>query len=218
MEVLKNKKHYSFHILLLTRLLLERPLFWYHLSVIEFIDLKNKHHVKLIKDVIAYPLKINRDDSGVLVETLRNDLEIYGQDREFVMQYFSVTDSGVARDEDVWHYHPNQEDRFVVAYGEIITAVADSRENSETFGLLNLFHMQADRDPYILLIPKKTLHGFMVVSKTPAVLLNFPTALYNTEEEGRVPYSEAQAKMPDGTPFSWDFVRRNLPQDLIVKM
>lgn len=185
----------------------------------EFISLKNEKTSNIIKDVLLYPLKINKDESGVLVETLRKDWpEIYGPDREFFMQYYSVTPSNAARDENVWHYHPNQEDRFVVAYGEIITAVADSRENSETFGLLNLFHMQADRDPYILLIPKKTLHGFMVVSKTPAVLLNFPTALYNTEEEGRVPYSEAQAKMPDGTPFSWDIVRRNLPQDLIVKI
>ena len=177
----------------------------------EFISLKNKDTSRIVKDVLLYPLKINKDESGVLVETLRRDWkDIYGKGREFAMQYFSVTDSDVARDENIWHYHPTaQEDRFLVAYGEIITAVADSREDSETFGLLNLFHMQADQDPYILLIPKKTLHGFMVVSKTPAVLLNFPTALYNTQEEGRVPYEEAKIKLPKGEMFSWDLVRKN---------
>jgi len=177
--------------------------------MIELISLRNKEKLKLIKDVLLYPLKVNRDDSGTLVETLRKDwLDIYGKDREFFMQYYSVTQPGIARDEDVWHYHPNQEDRFIVAYGEIITAVADSRENSETFGLLNLFHMQADQDPCILLIPKKTLHGFMVVSKTPAVLLNFPTALYDPQEESRIPYSNAQIKFPDGSLFNWEDVRK----------
>lgn len=178
--------------------------------MIEFITLVNKDKVILIKDVLLYPLKINKDKSGILVETLRKDWpQIYGKDREFSMQYYSVTAPGVARDEDVWHYHPTvQEDRFLVAYGEIVVAVVDNREDSKTRGVLNLFHMKADTDPYILLIPKKTLHGFMVVSKTPAVLLNFPTALYNPKEEGRIPYEKAKVKFPNGSLFSWELVRK----------
>ena len=189
---------------------MDRTLFWYDLSMVELIDLKNKENAKIIKDIVIYPLKVNRDESGVLVETLRRDWkDIYGKGREFAMQYFSVTDSGVARDENIWHYHPtNQEDRFIVAYGEIITAVADNREKSPTKGLLNLFHMQANQDPYILLIPKKTLHGFMVVSKTPAVLLNFPTNLYDPQEENRIPYSDAKIKFSDGSMFNWEDVRK----------
>lgn len=176
----------------------------------EFITLKNKDNTELIKDVLLYPLKVNKDESGILVETLRKDWKnIYGDGREFSMQYFSVTDPGVARDEKVWHLHPNyQEDRFLVARGEIVTAVADQREGSPTKGLLNLFYMSAYEEPYIVLIPKNTLHGFMVVSKEPAVLLNFPTGLYNLKEEGRVPYEQAKVKVADGTSFSWDLVRR----------
>lgn len=176
----------------------------------EFISLKNEKTSNIIKDVLLYPLKINKDESGILVETLRKDWPlIYERDREFSMQYFSVTQPGIARDENVWHYHPTyQEDRFIVAQGEIITAVADSRKDSGTFGLLNLFHMKADQDPYILLIPKKTLHGFIVVSKTPAVLLNFPTALYSPQEEGRISYSNAQIKFPDGSLFKWGDIRK----------
>lgn len=177
---------------------------------IELINLSNKNNKKLIKDILLYPLKVNRDESGILVETLRKDWsEIYGEEREFSMQYFSVTNPGVARDEDLWHYHPTvQEDRFLVAYGEIITAVVDNRDESETKGLLNLFRMSADNDPYILLIPKRTLHGFMVVSKTPAVLLNFPTALYSSKEEGRISHKEAKVKLPDGSDFTWESVRK----------
>lgn len=179
----------------------------------DFITLENKDSHTLIQDVLLHPLKVNQDESGILVETLRKDWkEIYGPGREFSMQYFSVTKSGVARDESVWHLHPTyQEDRFLVARGEIVTAVADNREGSKTFGQLNLFHMKAYENPYIILIPKNTLHGFMVVSKEDAVLLNFPTGLYNPEEEGRVPYEKVNIKTADGNLFSWDRVRKEFP-------
>lgn len=176
----------------------------------EFINILNKDKFTLVKDVIMHPLRINKDESGILVETLRTDWsDIYGKDREFAMQYYSITPSGAARDEKVWHYHPTvQEDRFLVIQGAIIVAVADQRVNSATKGLLNLFTMKSDEDPYILLIPKETLHGFLVISKEPAILLNFPTALYNPKEEGRVSYEEAKIKLPKGEMFSWDLVRK----------
>ena len=175
----------------------------------EFITLANKDSANLVKDVLMYPLKVNRDESGILVETLRSDWkEIYGKNREFAMQYFSVTESGIARDEAVWHYHPQQEDRFLVAQGEVVAAVADNRQNSKTFGILNLFHMKADTDPYMLLIPKETLHGFLVVSHTSAVLLNFPTLLYSLNEEQRLSYEKAQIKNSEGYLFAWDQVRK----------
>lgn len=184
----------------------------------EFITLKNKDNSKLVEGVLMYPLKINQDESGgILVETLRKDWkEIYSEKRQFFMQYYSTTDSGIARDENVWHYHPNyQEDRFLLVQGEIVAAVADIREKSKTKGLLNLFYMRANSDPYILLIPKGTLHGFLVVSKEPAILLNYPTGLYNPKEEGRVPYNKALVKTNDGSIFSWDLVRQNNPSSSI---
>lgn len=177
----------------------------------DFITLQNKDSLPLIKDIIIRPLKINKDESGVLVETLRKDWEdVYGEGREFSMQYYSKTPSGIARDEAVWHYHPTiQDDRFLVISGAIVTAVADYRKESETYGLLNLFYMKGDESPYLLLIPRQTLHGFMVVSSEDAILLNFPTGLYNPSEEGRIPYEEANIKLSDGSLFSWDFVREN---------
>lgn len=179
----------------------------------DFITLENKNKSRLIEDLMMYPLKINRDASGVLVETLRVDWKgIYGPGREFAMQYYSVTENGVARDENVWHYHTDQEDRFLVAYGGIIAAVADNREGSPTNRLLNLFYMKADHDPYILLIPKKTLHGFMAVSSGSAVLLNFPTRLYNSKDEVRISYSKALIKLPNGDLFSWKEVRKEFPE------
>jgi dTDP-4-dehydrorhamnose 3,5-epimerase len=137
--------------------------------------------------------------------------DVCGEGREFFMQYYSETSSGLARDENVWHYHPTvQDDRFSVVKGEIVVAIGDNRDDSETKGLVNLFHIKARENPYMVLIPRRTLHGFMVVSKEPAILINFPTGFYNPNEEGRIPYADAQMKMPDGTPFSWDLVRKEL--------
>lgn len=172
------------------------------------ITLKNKNNIELIKDVILHPLKINKDKTGILVEALRSDWQdIYGPGREFKMQYYSITNGGIARDEDLWHYHLYQEDRFLVVQGEIVVAISDNREGSGTKGKLNLFHMQADKDPYILLVPKETLHAFVVVSRSPAILLNYPTRLYNPKDEGREPHSKAQVRFPDNKLFSWNKVR-----------
>lgn len=182
----------------------------------ELITLANKDNIKIINDVVIHPYKINKDDSGILVETLRKDwTDIYGDGKEFFMQYYSETPSGVARDNDVWHYHPTiQDDRFSVVKGEIVVAIADNREGSSTYGLLNLFYINSKENPYIVLIPRKTLHGFMVVSKESAILINFPTGLYNPQEEGRIPYEKAQVKLSDGTIFNWDLVRKEFKLEL----
>jgi len=63
----------------------------------------------------------------------------------------------------------------------------------------------------MVLIPRRTLHGFMVVSKEPAILINFPTGLYNPQEEGRVPHEQAQIKTDGGEIFNWDLVRKEFP-------
>lgn len=174
----------------------------------ELITLDNVNSARLINGVVIHPYKVNKDASGILVETLRRDWgDIYGKGREFFMQYFSETPAGIARDENVWHYHPTvQDDRFSVVKGDIVVAIADNREDSATKGLLNLFHITKE-NPYLLLIPRQTLHGFMVVSKESAILINFPTGLYNPSEEGRIPYSEANIKTSEGEPFSWNLVR-----------
>ncbi len=175
----------------------------------EFINLKNKDKFRLVKDVLLHPLKVNKDNTGVLVETLRSDWkEIYGEGREFYMQYFSITPPAVARDENIWHFHVKQEDRFLVIQGEVIVAIADNRKDSETKGIINLFYMQSQIDPYILLIPREVLHGFMVVSKTDGILLNFPTQLYDPNDEIRVPYNEVLVKLDDGADFTWEKVRK----------
>lgn len=180
--------------------------------MLDFITLNNLNKFELIKDTVIRPLKINKDETGILVETLRVDWsDVYGDKQPFAMQYYSETKSSVARDEKLWHFHPGgQQDRFEVITGSIVVAIGDIREDSPTKGLLNLFYMDSVIDPYLIVIPKRTLHAFMVTSKTPAVLLNFPTRLYDLKEEMRIPFSEANMKVSNGKLFNWNLVRLEL--------
>lgn len=143
----------------------------------------------LIDGVIIRKITVHNDESGMLFETLRSDWgDVLSSDIPFAMQYMSVTPSSVARDEDKWHIHKFQKDRFICASGKIVTAIYDPRENSKTKGKLNLFVMspQKENEMFMVVIPENTYHGFMVVSKEPGYLLNFPTQLYNPQDEGRV--------------------------------
>lgn len=175
----------------------------------EFITLKNYKNVAIIQDVIIRPLKINHDNSNRLIETLRIDWpDVYGRGKEFFMQYCSIVPSGIAKDENAWHFHNLQEDRITIVSGEIVLTVVDTRSSSKTNGVINLFHMTSKTNPFMVVVPRKTLHGLVVVSKEKAVLLNFPTALYNSKDNKNIPFSEANVVLPNGMPFAWNDVRK----------
>ncbi len=144
----------------------------------------------LIEGIVVRKLIVHKDESGTLFETLRSDWsDVYNSaDLKFAMQYMSVTPSGMVRDEHEWHVHQFQKDRFICAAGRIVVAVFDPRNDSKTFGKLNLFLMgpAIEEEMYLLVIPEKTYHGFAVISSDPAYLLNFPTNLYDGSDEGRV--------------------------------
>ena len=152
-----------------------------------YINLSNQKDI--IDGVIIRKLTVHKDPTGTLVETLRSDWSdvFNSHDMAFAMQYMSVTPSGVARDEEVWHVHKFQKDRFICVLGRVVTAVFDPRKDSKTTGKLNLFVMGPGKEDemYMLLIPENTYHGFMAISKEPAYLLNFPTQIYNPNDEGR---------------------------------
>lgn len=157
-----------------------------------YLDLNNQKD--LIEGVVLRKLVIHKDKSGVLVETLRRDWNDVFDDKElnFAMQYISVTPSGEIRDRDKWHVHKKQKDRFICVSGKIVTALYDPRKESKTKGQTNLFLMGPEKqdEMYLMVIPEDVHHGFMVVSKEPGYLLNFPTQLYAGEDEGRVENSQ----------------------------
>ena len=157
-----------------------------------YLDLNNQKD--LIEGVILRKLVIHKDGSGTLVETLRRDWNDVFDEKElnFAMQYISVTPPGEIRDSDKWHVHKSQKDRFICVSGKIVTALYDPREGSKTKNALNLFLMGPEKKEEMLMvvIPQDVYHGFMVVSKEPGYLLNFPTQLYTGEDEGRIENSQ----------------------------
>lgn len=165
----------------------------------QYLNLNNQRD--LIDGVILRKLIVHKDTSGILVETLRTDwTDVITADMPFAMQYMSITPSGIARDQDKWHVHKNQEDRFVCVSGRIVTALYDKRD-TKTKDQLNLFVIgpQIEEEMYLVVIPKDVYHGFMVISDSPGYLLNFPTQLYNPQDEGRV----------QNTQFKWQSVRED---------
>lgn len=164
-----------------------------------------------ISGVHLRSLRVNRDPRGTLTELLRRDWDdIYGEDLPFAQVYTSTTAPGVARDEDKWHVHQHQTDRFYCLAGRIVVAIADPRPNSSTRGQLMLVELAASADapaPLVVTIPPQTLHGFVVTSDSPAMLANFPNRLYDSADEGRIPFADANVTLADGTAFSYDLVR-----------
>ncbi len=168
---------------------------------------------EVVEGVLLHPLRVNRDPRGTLVESLKVSWSgIYdAAARPFAQHYYSTTNSGVARDEDRWHVHEYQEDRFSVLLGDIVVAIYDPRPASPTRGRLNLYWLgeaNGDQGQFCLLVPRRCYHGFVVVGDKPAILQNFPTREYDPADEGRVPFAEADVGLPDGTPFTWDLVRQ----------
>ena len=164
-----------------------------------------------IQGVVVRELKVNRDPRGTLTELLRTDWpDVFGDDMPFRQVYTSTTASGVARDEDRWHVHEHQTDRFYCLAGRIVVAIADNRPSSQSRQQIMLVELAAGDDspaPVMVTIPPGTLHGFVVTSPSPAILANFPNRLYDPTDEGRVPFAEAGVKLPDGSAFSYEQVR-----------
>ncbi|MCI4319001.1 MAG: dTDP-4-dehydrorhamnose 3,5-epimerase family protein [Thermoplasmata archaeon] len=172
-----------------------------------------------LHDVIVLPRTVHFDPRGFLIETLRSDDASVAGDR-FAMSYTSVTVPGERRDIDRWHVHHHQEDRFVVPLGEMILALYDPRPLSPTRGRIEAIRMagapvhqpaspagKRDLATAMVTIPREVYHCIGNLHREePFLLQNYPTALYNAADEGRVPFVDSPISSLGGRPFSWDLV------------
>lgn len=149
----------------------------------------------MIHDVAVRDLQVNADERGHLVEVFREDWPEY--DPEPAMSYYSLSYPGVIR---AWHRHTRgQIDHFVCPSGRIKVAVYDDREGSPTQGELDTFVI-GEHNQRLVRIPGDCWHGFKALGTDPAILLNFPTELYDYEDpdEERLPHDT------DDIPYDWD--------------
>ena len=92
----------------------------------------------------------------------------------------------------------------------MVVALYDPRPESRTYGRVNLLRLgeaNGDARQILVLIPPRVLHGFIVLGPEPALLMNYPTRLYDRDDEGRVPIAGSGARLADGRVFAWDVIR-----------
>jgi dTDP-4-dehydrorhamnose 3,5-epimerase len=151
----------------------------------------------VIEGVAVRELRKNADDRGFLMEVLRSDWgDVF---RKFGQAYVSKNYPGVIR---AWHFHNRQWDLFVCVAGMIKVVLYDGREGSPTRTRVDEFVVGDDR-PLAILIPPGVLHGYQTLGVEPALLLNFPTELY----EGR----SDELRLPHDAPeigYSWEVKHR----------
>lgn len=149
----------------------------------------------MIHDVAVRELQVNADERGHLVEIFRDDWPEY--DPEPAMSYYSLSYPGVVR---AWHRHARgQIDHFACPSGRITVAIYDDRDDSPTNGELDTFII-GEHNQQLIRIPGDCWHGFKAIGTKPAILLNFPTELYDYDDpdEERLPHDT------DQIPFDWD--------------
>ena len=146
----------------------------------------------MIDGVVVKPLRVIPDERGFLMEMLRSDDEVF---ERFGQAYVTAAYPGVVKG---WHYHRKQTDHFVCVNGMAKVVLYDARENSPTRGQVQEFFM-GERNPILLKIPPLVMHGFKAIGTTMAMIVNFPTELYNYQEpdEHRVPWDSKEI------PYDW---------------
>jgi len=146
----------------------------------------------LIQGVQLKRLRLIPDERGFLMEMLRSD---WPEFERFAQSYVTACYPGVIK---AWHYHRRQTDHFVCVHGMAKVVLYDPREDSPTKGQINEFHIGL-LNPLLIKIPPLVYHGFTAEGGEPALIVNFPTELYNYEQpdEHRLPYNDPSI------PYDW---------------
>ena len=149
----------------------------------------------MIRGVEVRDLQVNTDERGHLVEVFREDWELF--DGDPAMSYYSLTHPGVVR---AWHRHSRgQIDYFICPRGKIKVGVYDDRESSPTQGELETFVI-GEHNQRAIRIPGACWHGFKAIGGEPALMINFPTNLYDYEDpdDERLPFDTEKI------PLDWE--------------
>jgi dTDP-4-dehydrorhamnose 3,5-epimerase len=98
--------------------------------------------------------------------------------------YQSATDAGVAK---CWHLHAIHTDQFAISRGKVQVVVADVREDSSTFGDVNVFFL-GTLNPGLVRIPPGLLHGWKALSGPETIVTNFQSHVYDPSDEYKFPW------------------------------
>jgi dTDP-4-dehydrorhamnose 3,5-epimerase len=98
--------------------------------------------------------------------------------------YQSATDVGVVK---CWHLHEHHTDQFVVTRGKLQVTLADIREESPSFGDVNVFVM-GTLNPLLLKIPPGIMHGWKALTAPEVLVVNVQSHVYDPADEFKLPW------------------------------
>jgi dTDP-4-dehydrorhamnose 3,5-epimerase len=136
-----------------------------------------------IEGVLVRDLTVNLDDRGEITELWSKPWLAEGL-LETQHVYQSATDYGVTK---CWHLHETHTDQFVVTRGKLQVSLVDLREDSPTFGHVNLIFLGSLK-PRLIKIPTMIMHGWKALSFPEVLVLNFQTHVYSSIDEFKFPW------------------------------
>ncbi|MGQ0776881.1 MAG: dTDP-4-dehydrorhamnose 3,5-epimerase family protein [Pseudonocardiales bacterium] len=98
--------------------------------------------------------------------------------------YQSGTDYGVIK---CWHLHEIHTDQFAISRGKVQVTLVDVREDSTSFGHVNIFVL-GTLNPGLVRIPPGLLHGWKALSGPETLVLNFQSHVYDPTDEYKFPW------------------------------
>jgi dTDP-4-dehydrorhamnose 3,5-epimerase len=140
--------------------------------------------VKLISGVVLKELVRHKDERGFFEELIRVNDPFFSEG--FGQLSHSFMHSGVIK---AWHIHKTQVDWWYVARGDLKVALYDNRPGSPTYKLINDFTAGVHGENVVIKIPPGVAHGCKVLGAS-AELFYVTSGIYNSEEEGRIPFDD----------------------------
>jgi dTDP-4-dehydrorhamnose 3,5-epimerase len=135
----------------------------------------------VVKELVTHP-----DERGFFREVIRKTDPFFAEG--FAQLSHSLMHPGVAK---AWHIHKTQIDWWYVPIGVLKVALYDARSDSPTKGVLQELFMGGEHGYSVLKIPAGVAHGCKAIGGT-AHLLYVTSNVYDTGEEGRIPFDDAE--------------------------
>jgi dTDP-4-dehydrorhamnose 3,5-epimerase len=148
----------------------------------------------LIDGVIITQLKTITDSRGAVLHFIKSDS--IGFD-VFEESYFSEINPGQVK---AWKKHLKQIQNITVPVGIIQLVLYDDRENSATFGRLEIHKIGRPNSYLRVTIPINIWHGFKCVSDNPALLVNCTNIKHEFSKSILLPHKDITI------PFDWDTI------------
>jgi dTDP-4-dehydrorhamnose 3,5-epimerase len=143
---------------------------------------------RLIDGVQLKPYALWSDDRGYFLEAMRSGCGLVSNfPANSVQVSATLSYPGAVK---AFHYHRRQIDCWIPVLGMLQVALVDLRPESPTYGVKNTLYVGVLR-PWQVLIPPGVGHGYKAIAPEPSMLIYVTNRFYNPNDEGRIPYDDA---------------------------